>query len=269
MCETDDAPGAVLSERERFRTGTTAKPASGASRSEYGAHALTVDAALGNRRDNPVRVALTLHHQTDGALESAHAAPFPAFLGRRVCKALRRACQPPHATRAAVHISALSSDHASTTAHRSGAASQAWTVPRKKQRTREHLSRVAMELFAERSLQTVTIEEICERAEVSPRTFFRYFPSKDDVVFTNHATRHAIVRDALARELPDEALSAAIRRAVQVLLDHDLQEDRDSARLRARVVANEPAFTRHLTALTTKWTDELNDVVAHRLGNDD
>ncbi len=125
---------------------------------------------------------------------------------------------------------------------------------RKKQRTREHLSRVAMKLFADRGLHAVTIEEICERAEVSPRTFFRYFPSKEDVVFTNDAARRAIVRDALARQLPDETLSAAARRAIRALIAHDLQEDRDTARLRARLLANEPALARHLTALTADWT---------------
>jgi AcrR family transcriptional regulator len=140
---------------------------------------------------------------------------------------------------------------------------------RKKQRTREQLSRIAMELFAERGLQAVTVEEICERAEVSPRTFFRYFSSKEDVVFTNNAERRTVMRDALAHELPGETLGAAARRAVQALLDHDLQEDRDTARLRARLLANEPALARHLTALTTEWTRELTDIVAQRLGNDD
>ena len=137
---------------------------------------------------------------------------------------------------------------------------------RKKQRTREHLSRVAMELFADRGLHAVTIEEICERAEVSPRTFFRYFPSKEDVVFTNDAARRAIVRDALARQLPDETLSAAARHAIRALVEYDLQEDRDTARLRARLLANEPALARHLTALTADWTGELSDVVTQRLG---
>jgi len=138
---------------------------------------------------------------------------------------------------------------------------------RKKRRTRDLLSRVAMELFADRGLQAVTIDEICERAEVSPRTFFRYFRSKEDVVFTNDAARRAIVRDALGRQLPGETLSAAARRALQALIEYDLQEDRDTARLRAKLLANEPALVRHLTALTADWTRELTDVVAQRLGN--
>ena len=138
---------------------------------------------------------------------------------------------------------------------------------RKKRRTRDQLSSVAMQLFADRGLQAVTIEEICERAEVSPRTFFRYFPSKEDVVFPNDAARLAVVRDALARQLPDETLSAAARRAVRALIEHDLQEDRDTARLRATLLADEPALARHLTALTAAWTRELTEVVAQRLGN--
>ena len=140
---------------------------------------------------------------------------------------------------------------------------------RKKRRTREQLSRVAMELFAERGLQAVTVDEICDRAEVSPRTFFRYFPTKEDVVFPNDAERRAVMRDALAHELPGETLGDAARRAVEALLDHDLQEDRATARLRARLLATEPALARHLTALTSEWSRELTDVIAQRLGNND
>ena len=139
---------------------------------------------------------------------------------------------------------------------------------RKKQRTREHLSRVAMELFADWGLHGVTIEEICERAVVSPRTFFRYFPSKEDAVFTNDAARRAIVRDALARQLPGEPVSAVARRAIGALVEHDLQEDRGTARLRARLLASEPALARHLAALTADWTGELSDLVGQHLGGD-
>ena len=100
-------------------------------------------------------------------------------------------------------------------------------VSARSRRTREQLSRVAIALFADRGLHAVRVEEICERAEVSPRTFFRYFRSKEDVVFPNDAARRAIVRDALARQLPGETLSAAARHASEPCSQHDLQEDRD------------------------------------------
>jgi AcrR family transcriptional regulator len=139
---------------------------------------------------------------------------------------------------------------------------------RKKRHTRERLSRIAMELFNDRGMQAVTVEEICELAEVSPRTFFRYFATKEDVVFTNDAARRAIVRNALTEHLPGETLGDATRRAVEALVDHDVKEDRHTARLRARLLAKEPALARHLATLTADWTEALTDVVAHRLGSD-
>lgn len=54
---------------------------------------------------------------------------------------------------------------------------------RKKQRTRETIVTVALELFAERGYQQTTVAEIAEAAEVSKGTVFAYFPSKEDIVF--------------------------------------------------------------------------------------
>ena len=54
---------------------------------------------------------------------------------------------------------------------------------RKKQRTRETIVRVAHELFAERGYDATTIADIAEAADIAPRTFFGYFPTKEDVVF--------------------------------------------------------------------------------------
>lgn len=54
---------------------------------------------------------------------------------------------------------------------------------RKKQQTRETIVRCAMELFAERGFDATTIADIAEAADIAPRTFFAYFPSKEDVVF--------------------------------------------------------------------------------------
>ena len=53
---------------------------------------------------------------------------------------------------------------------------------RRRLETAAEVSRVAMLLFAERGFDAVTVDEIAAAAGISPRTFFRYFASKDDIV---------------------------------------------------------------------------------------
>src|ERR1700743_244892 len=69
---------------------------------------------------------------------------------------------------------------------------------RKKLATRRLLRRAALELVAERGLANVTVEDIAEAAEVSPRTFFNYFPSKEAVLFSGDPDRAAELRARIA-----------------------------------------------------------------------
>jgi AcrR family transcriptional regulator len=54
---------------------------------------------------------------------------------------------------------------------------------RKKQRTRELIAETARELFVERGFERVTVAEIARSSEVSEKTVFNYFPTKEDLVF--------------------------------------------------------------------------------------
>ncbi|MDO8361687.1 MAG: TetR family transcriptional regulator [Actinomycetota bacterium] len=71
----------------------------------------------------------------------------------------------------------------------------------------------AMALFAERGFHAVTVEEIAEAAEISPRTFFRYFPAKEDVVLLEQRWIHQRLVDAFAARPAEEPPITALRNA--------------------------------------------------------
>jgi len=82
---------------------------------------------------------------------------------------------------------------------------------RKKLATRRSLRRVALDLVAERGLTHVTVEDIAEAADVSPRTFFNYFASKEAALYGADPDRVAALRERVAHEAPGEPVLDALR----------------------------------------------------------
>lgn len=78
---------------------------------------------------------------------------------------------------------------------------------RNRLQTRVAIEAAALELFRDRGFDRTTVGDIADRAGISPRTFFRYFPSKDHVIFTDHAAALAELRGRLRSALA-ELLSA-------------------------------------------------------------
>ncbi|MEV4642047.1 TetR family transcriptional regulator [Actinoplanes sp. NPDC049548] len=84
---------------------------------------------------------------------------------------------------------------------------------RKKARTRAAIREHALRLFEERGYAATTVDQIAEAAEVSPSTFFRYFPTKEDVVLTDDVDPLllAALREQPADLHPVEAVKRSIR----------------------------------------------------------
>ena len=90
---------------------------------------------------------------------------------------------------------------------------------RKRQRTRETIARVALELFERQGFQETTIPQIAEAADVSPRTVSAYFPHKEDLAFpdadADFDAFDARLRERLPGETAMDALRAFIRATVE------------------------------------------------------
>ena len=81
---------------------------------------------------------------------------------------------------------------------------------RKLQETRERLTRAAMALFLERGFEATTIDDIATAADVSRRSFFHYFASKEDVVAAwQEGAASALVAEVVARPAGETMLTAA------------------------------------------------------------
>jgi AcrR family transcriptional regulator len=82
---------------------------------------------------------------------------------------------------------------------------------RKKLATRRSLRRIALDLIAERGFAHVTVEDIAAAAEVSPRTFFNYFPSKEAALFGADPHRVAALRERLVHQAPGAPVLDVLR----------------------------------------------------------
>ena len=82
---------------------------------------------------------------------------------------------------------------------------------RKKLATRRELRREALRMIAERGYSNVTVEEIAEAANVSPRTFFNYFPTKEAALFGADPELAAATSEAIVHQSPGEPVVNVLR----------------------------------------------------------
>jgi AcrR family transcriptional regulator len=139
---------------------------------------------------------------------------------------------------------------------------------RKKRATRHTLHGEALRLVAERGFDEVTIEDIAAAADVSPRTFFNYFGSKEDVIVNPDPDRVDRLRGLLASHTSADEQPLDVVESVLVASLEELTDQRDEWLLRLRLVREIPALTpRHLAAFDAMERALVEDV-ASRTGRD-
>jgi AcrR family transcriptional regulator len=135
---------------------------------------------------------------------------------------------------------------------------------RKKARTKMAIQQHAMRLFAERGYQATTVEQIAAAAEVSPSTFFRYFPTKEDVVL--YDALDPVLLEAFRTQPADRSPVQALRSAMREVFAElplealAMQQERD-------------VLIRSVPELRAKMLDEFAkslqlfaEIVAERVG---
>lgn len=138
---------------------------------------------------------------------------------------------------------------------------------RKKAATRRALHLAALQLVAEHGLDGVSVDDIASRADVSPRTFFNYFATKDEAVLgldPESPTRQAeAFRARPAGESPVEALRAVARAQAE-----EMAGETELWPLRLRVIDEHPVLIGRLAAKFGESERELAAAIAERTGAD-
>jgi AcrR family transcriptional regulator len=125
--------------------------------------------------------------------------------------------------------------------------------------------RATVRLASRRGWAETTVEDIASAAGVSPRTFFRYFPSKVDALFGDEPERMGAVERALAERKPGEPVLAAVRRGVLEFVT-EFMADPQLYVTRARVALEDPEllgpalvrFARFETVVAAAAAQELD-----------
>lgn len=134
--------------------------------------------------------------------------------------------------------------------------------------TRVSIEAAAWSLFTAKGFQATTVDEIVEKVGISQRTFFRYFDSKEAVLFGDWRWQ----LDELARKIekadPRVPPLAAVRAAVLSLAD-DLDQERRVVRLRSSLTRSSSTVTNYYRQIIQPaWEQAVADAVAARLESD-
>jgi AcrR family transcriptional regulator len=143
---------------------------------------------------------------------------------------------------------------------------------RKKLRTREALVDAAFTLFQEKGFEATTVEEIADAVDVSSRTFFRYFASKEEVALGFQEEQRLAMMKMLAERPADEPVVTALRRAI-VSVARECESgggsfDPERFGCLQDLMASSPALLAGSLEHSQKKQCELAGLIAARMGVD-
>lgn len=136
---------------------------------------------------------------------------------------------------------------------------------RRRSTSQDELERVAFELFERDGFDATTVDDIARAAGIGRRTFFRYFDSKNDVVWGAFTEQLDRMRAQFARRPTDEPLMNAVR-AVVVEFNRVDEAEVPRHRRRMELILRVPALQAHSTLRYGDWRAVVAEFAATRLG---
>jgi AcrR family transcriptional regulator len=133
---------------------------------------------------------------------------------------------------------------------------------RKKQQTRDRIASVALDLFTERGYDHTTLAEIAEAADVSPRTIFAYFQSKEDILFCDEPLLYERLERTLRERPPGATTVDALREFVSSFDEFD-----EHARLRKRIIGASESLRTSERARSAPMEELVTESIAKDLGD--
>jgi mycofactocin system transcriptional regulator len=131
--------------------------------------------------------------------------------------------------------------------------------------SRSEVEHAAFELFARQGFDRTTVDDIAHAAGIGRRTFFRYFPSKNDIAWGDFDGELRRMRTRLTNYPADQPLVDAIRSA---LVDFNRIDPAEAPwhRRRMELILTTPALQAHSALRYADWRQVLAEFVADRLG---
>lgn len=136
---------------------------------------------------------------------------------------------------------------------------------RRKQRTRAAIEETSLRLFAEKGFEETTVDDLAAAAGIGRRTFFRYYPSKNDVVFGDYDSRTDILRAALAAAGPRAHPVEVVRQALRATNDY-APDEYVSLAIRIWLLTTVRSLQAHAAWRFSAWEELIIERVLERVG---
>lgn len=162
---------------------------------------------------------------------------------------------------------AVAEDDEATATDAAGASGAGDRRERRRERVRAEVVTAALDLAEARGWEHVTVDDIAAAVDMAPRTFFRYFATKDDVLFTDYGEKFERLRAGLAARPDDEPIETSVREAMLSLAD-GYSAERDLTLRKTRLIAETPSLAGRSAQRRNEWQQLVAGAIAERLGVD-